>query len=234
MHDNKRTGGFRNFLREKGYYVAALACALAVGAAGILYFSRDAQPEVLTASTAVPQLVEEPADDDSTPPAQRNAAPGVDAAKVLPDKKMSEEKPEAEPTAFTMIMPVEGDLCRLYSMDCLSFDPTTRDWRTHDGIDICSGVGAEVRAAADGTVASVVDDEALGTVVTISHAGGYTTRYANLDPAAKVCAGDRVAQGDAIGTVGTSALMEAGADDHLHFELCKNAVSLDPTDYFAW
>ncbi len=232
MNDKKKFDSMKNFLRNKGYYIVALVCVAAVGISGYLYFTRpEAAQEVQLSSGTVPQIVQEPTDEESTPPAQRNASPSVDAAAILPD---AEKQVEAKPTDFTMIMPVEGDLSQLYSMDHLSYNPTTRDWRTHDGIDICSGVGSEVRAAADGTVASIYDDEALGTTVTIRHDGGYLTRYANLDDTTLVSVGQTVAQGDVIGCVGTSALMEAGNTDHLHFELCCDAVSLNPTEYFSW
>ncbi len=226
MHNKNN---FKDFLQKRGYYIVALICALAVGVSGYLYVTRQDPGEAQLSSAGVPQIVEEPTDEDSTPPAQRNAGASVDAAAVLPDVS---PEPEEEPAAFTMIMPVEGDLLQLYAMEHLSYNPTTRDWRTHDGIDICSGVGAEVRAAADGTVASIYEDEFLGTVVTISHRDGYLTRYCNLDPMPKVSVGQQVMQGEAIGAVGASALMEAGMEDHLHFELCCDAVSLNPTDYF--
>jgi len=228
MH-NKNS--FKDFLQKRGYYIVALICALAVGVSGYLYVTRQDPGEAQLASTGVPQIVEEPTDENATPPAQRNADPSVDAAAVLPDVT---PEPEEEPAAFTMIMPVEGDLLQLYAMEHLSYNSTTRDWRTHDGIDICSGVGAEVRAAADGTVASIYEDESLGTVVTISHRDGYLTRYCNLEALPKVSVGQQVMQGDAIGCVGSTALMEAGMEDHLHFELCCDAVSLNPTDYFEF
>lgn len=234
MQNKKNFNSFKGLLQKRGYYIVALICALAVGVSGYLYVTqRDTGGEQLS-SGSVPQIVEEPRNEDSTPPAQRNASPSVDAAAVQPDVQEEQAEPKEEPAAFTMIMPVEGDLLQLYAMEHLSYNPTTRDWRTHDGIDICSGVGAEVRAAADGTVASIYEDEALGTVVTISHADGYLTRYCNLEPNPIVSVGQQVSQGDAIGAVGTSALMETGIEDHLHFELCCDAISLNPTDYFAW
>ncbi len=238
MQNNKPFDSLKAALRKRGYYVVALICALAVGVSGYLYISRDQTGEEQLSSGTVPQVVEDPENPEATPPAQRNAASSVDAAALQPESQTQEPGPQApkeeEPAAFTMIMPVEGDLLQLYAMEHLSYNPTTRDWRTHDGIDICSGVGAEVRSAADGTVASIYEDEALGTVVTISHEGGYLTRYCNLEASPLVSVGQEVSQGEAIGAVGSTALMEAGSEDHLHFELCCNAVSLNPTDYFAW
>ena len=228
MHNNNR---FKDFLQKRGYYIVALVCALAVGVSGYLFITRQDSGEAQLSSAGVPQIVEDPTDEESTPPAQRNAGDSVDAAAVLPDVTPEAEE---EPAAFTMIMPVEGDLAQLYAMEHLSYNSTTRDWRTHDGIDICSYVGAEVRAAADGTVASIYEDDALGTVVTVSHRDGYLTRYCNLDPVPTVAVGDEVLQGETIGAVGTTALLETEMADHLHFELCCDAVSLNPTDYFAF
>ncbi len=214
---------------------AALVCVLAVGVSALAYYKQSREPEQLS-TASVPQVVEQPAKDEVLPPAQRNAAKSVDAASVQKEPK-AENTPEPEPeetSVFTIAMPVEGDLVQLYSMDHLSYDPTTRDWRTHDGIDIRAAAGAEVRAAADGTVAAVEQDSALGTVVTIRHPGGYLTCYGNLDGEPVVEAGRQVCRGDVIGVVGASALMEAGQESHLHFALCAGDTSLNPTDYFSW
>ncbi len=65
-------------------------------------------------------------------------------------------------------------------MEQLAFNATTRDWRTHDGVDLTAAEGAPVRAAANGTVTAVYDDELLGTTVVIGHDDGCVTYYQNL------------------------------------------------------
>ena len=229
----------KRFKKGRTLRFAALVCALAIGASVLAYVKQDRTPEQLS-TAPTPQVVERPEQDGVVPPAQRNARKSVDAASVQADPEEQPEKapagePEKEETAaFTIAMPAEGDLVQLYSMDHLSYDPTTRDWRTHDGIDIRAAVGAEVRAAADGTVAAVETDGPLGTVVTIRHPGGYLTRYGNLDEVPAVETGQEVRRGEAIGTVGATALLESAQESHLHFELCAGGTSLDPTDYFTW
>ena len=223
--------------RARAVRFAALVCVLAVGVSALAYLKQSGAPETLSTAEK-PQVVERPARDGVLPPAQRNAAESVDAASVRSEpEENAVRKPEESPepqTAFTIAMPVEGDLVQLYAMDHLSYDPTTRDWRTHDGVDIRAAMGAEVRAAADGTVAAVEKDGALGTVVTIRHPGGYLTRYGNLDEVCAVETGQKVCRGDVIGCVGASALMEAGQESHLHFALCAGEASVNPADYFAW
>ena len=131
------------------------------------------------------------------------------------------------------IAPVSGTPLLGYSVDKLSYNPTTRDWRTHDGVDLSAVSGTRVKAACAGTVSAVYDDEFLGTTVVISHADGHTTHYANLAAAPVVRAGDCVAAGDVIGAVGDTALLETGEEPHLHFAVYLNGTPVDPAEYLS-
>ena len=222
MQDKKFIRALAGFVRGRGIYAAALLCALAVGVSGVAYFTRARIPE--------PAAPEAHAETKPVIPDGR----AVDAARLLPETPKAEPEPEPKPADFRIIMPVEGDLVSLYSMDHLSYNPTTRDWRTHDGVDVQAAPGTEVRCAADGTVASVMTDEAAGTVVTVRHEGGFLTRYGNLAEDPGVEEGQKLRQGDGVGVIGGTALLEAGLAPHLHFELCRDGVSVNPTDYLEW
>ena len=117
-------------------------------------------------------------------------------------------------------------------MDKLTYNATMRDWRTHDGMDIACAVGAQVRAAMTGVVSDIYDDDFLGTVVELTHPGGYTTVYANLTAMPTVSEGDEVQAGQVIGAVGATALGEAAQTAHLHFAVQKNGASVDPESIF--
>lgn len=235
MQNNKHSGRFGRLLREKGYYIVLALCVLAVGVSGYLYLNRDKLPTAAGETMAQSETAQpsQPQDDA----AQQDGQPDRAAAAVQPEQDVDAAAlPQTEPQTggFTISMPVEGDVAQGYAMDHLSYNATTQDWRVHDGIDILAGAGAQVMAAADGTVSSVYEDDDLGTTVTVSHENGYLTRYSNLDAAVNVSVGDTVAQGDVLGTVGASARLEVGQEPHLHFALFCNAVSCDPTEYFAW
>lgn len=234
MQNRKPLESVSRFLKKRGYLLAALVCAVAVGVSGYYYVNRKPETEMTLSTSAVPQVTLEPSDEESTPPAQRNAEEkSIDAAALVPEPE-PEVNPIPAPTAFTIAMPVEGEYSRTYSADALSYDNTTRDWRTHEGLDILAAQGTEVKAAADGTVSAVYEDSALGNVITVSHENGYQTLYGNLSADAKVSAGQTVHRGDVLGYVGDSALMETAEPEHMHFELSCNALSLDPNDYFSW
>ena len=99
----------------------------------------------------------------------------------------------------------------------------------HNGLDIIASAGEPVRSAADGVVSDVVRSrKGLGNVVTITHEGGYVTRYAHLADI-EVRKGRFVRRGTRIGYVGISGNSFA---PHLHYEVLRDTVVLDPVNYF--
>ena len=202
-----------NFGRKiagKGYYIALILCAIAIGISGYLYYlgvNQEQQPQLGGSNQVV-----NPGDD-------------VQAGATLPDGTPDSTEPVKRP--YPIGRPVSGDTIKDYAMDCLSYNETTRDWRVHNGIDIAAEAGTVVKASAAGTVYTVFKDDTMGHTVVIRHAGGYTTQYASLAEDITVKAGDVVQMGDAIGTVANTALLETAQGDHLH---CSVNLSDEPSD----
>ena len=98
----------------------------------------------------------------------------------------------------------------------------------HGGLDLISQQGEPVYAAADGMVKYVDhSSKGLGNVVAISHGNGYVTRYAHLENT-RVSKGQKVSRGKQIGQVGMSGNSFA---PHLHYEVMKDSVRLDPLNF---
>ena len=132
------------------------------------------------------------------------------------------------------ILPVNGLLLVGYSEAADVFYETLREWRFHPGIDIQGEEGDPVGAAADGVVAEILENAPrnMGLTVVLEHPDGYMTVYSSLTAAAPLEIGQRVSAGDIIGTIGSSAIAEAAHPPHLHFEIHKDGVPVDPMDYF--
>jgi len=100
------------------------------------------------------------------------------------------------------------------------------------GIDIASAEGEafDVVASLSGTVTEVKEDPLLGNVVVVSHENDVMTYYASLNEV-EVKADSEVKQGDAIGTAGKNLF---GKDNgtHVHFELRKDGIEVDPESFF--
>jgi murein DD-endopeptidase MepM/ murein hydrolase activator NlpD len=100
--------------------------------------------------------------------------------------------------------------------------------RMHNGIDIDGTSGDPIRASKAGTVFFAgYDDNGYGNHVVISHGGGFSSVYAHATTV-MTRAGDSVAQGELIATVGCTG---SCTGDHLHFEIRVNGSPQDPMRY---
>ena len=205
MSSNNNSG---RIFAGRGYYIALILCAAAIGITGYLY-SRNLNETKETMKVVGSEPSSEAATEASQP---------------------ASEEPTEKP-ALKTAAPVAGQTVAEFAADCLGYNETTRDWRTHAGLDIAAEEGAQVCAAAAGTVYSVYDDEELGMTVVITHDGGYTTQYASLAAEVSVLPGDAVALGQPIGTVGTTALLESALEPHVHFSVTCNGDPMDPQEF---
>ena len=99
----------------------------------------------------------------------------------------------------------------------------------HDGLDIIASSGEAVYAVADGVVSDIKRSrKGLGNVVTLTHKDGYMTRYAHLADI-QVAKGRPIKAGALVGYVGTSGHSYV---PHLHYEVCRDTVVLDPVSHF--
>ncbi|MBE6572323.1 MAG: M23 family metallopeptidase [Ruminococcaceae bacterium] len=140
---------------------------------------------------------------------------------------------KVEPSVRTK--PASGYISREFSRDELIYTPTMNDFRTHDGIDITGDIGSPVVAFADGVVEDIYDDPFMGTTVVMRHSGGLVSCYSNLSEnlPANVTVGAVISVGSTIGGIGESAIIESAEVPHLHFELYKNELCIDPEEYLG-
>lgn len=220
MSNNQNRGN------RRGYYIALGLCVVAIAVSGYLYARGlesvdpvQGQPDQTVGGTLsggdVPVVATKP---DPVTSATRDTEPTT----VPPTSQK-----EALKTAY----PLEGQTVAVYAMDALTYNQTTRDWRTHDGLDIGADPGTQVCAAAEGTVYTVFEDEAMGMTVVIRHQDGYVTEYSSLAQEVLIAPGDQVELGQAIGTVGTTALLETALGHHVHFSVTQDGESVDPLEF---
>jgi murein DD-endopeptidase MepM/ murein hydrolase activator NlpD len=97
----------------------------------------------------------------------------------------------------------------------------------HQGIDIANSAAPDVLAADAGTIlVPPFMYGGYGNYVIINHGNGYTTLYGHLQRI-YVTSGQTVKRGDAIGKMGSTG---RSTGTHLHFEVARNGVKLNPLD----
>lgn len=103
--------------------------------------------------------------------------------------------------------------------------------RVHEGIDLFAAIGTPVLASRSGKVTSARQNHGMGKYVVIKHPESISTLYAHLSRI-YVRKNEFVRQGQVIGSVGkTGNANFRDIKPHLHFEIRKNGMSLDPLQY---
>ena len=150
---------------------------------------------------------------------------------------VAKTEPKSEPAKVEVVkdpefvMPVSGEVGRGYAKDTLVYSDTLEEWIVHSGIDIKADRTTVVKASESGTITSIKNDPRYGLTIVIEHTNGYKSVYSNLLTTEFVTEGDKVEKGQSIGTVGNSAAFEIVDEPHLHFEILKDGVNVDPNIY---
>lgn len=224
MSDNKHAGR-----GGKGYYIALILCAAAIGITSYVYYRNANRAEEVSIQESVGEdiLVGTMESEDvpalATQPQTQSTTPATQGTTPAPTAK----KP------FKTTSPVSGEEISAYSMEALSYNETTRDWRVHNGVDYGAEAGTPVLAAADGTVTAVKEDDLMGCTLVLRHSGGYETTYSGLAQMPELAVGETVELGEQIGEVGTSALAETALGPHVHFSVTYQDMSMNPEDFLS-
>lgn len=154
---------------------------------------------------------------------QTASQPVVQAAprKPVQSQSLNKLKTASTPTSSgQLIWPVKGTIIS-------EFGPKTGG-EHNDGINIQAAAGTSVAAVDNGLIAYVGDElRGYGNLVLIRHDNGLITAYAHLDKIT-VAKGQRVGQGDIVGTVGQSGGVSPA---QLHFELRQGSKAINPKTY---
>lgn len=142
----------------------------------------------------------------------------------------TQNKVTVKPLTFSK--PLNGQIQKPYSIDKVIYSKTLELWKTHDGIDISSQIGENVKSIEKGTVEKVYDDSFYGTTVVIDHGQGYKSSYSNLNSKVSVKEKQTVTKGQVIGKVSNTSIGEIKDEAHLHFTLFKDNNNVDPTYIF--
>lgn len=228
--ENGRSKRTDKFFAGKGFYIVLALCIAVIGISAVsiaLNSDGGKAPELdpgLSLSNPTEPIATPPV---ITPTPNVKTDVEKDDGAVVSTWKSSETY--EQPAAW--VWPVKGEIERKYAVETLAYDVTMKDWRTHDGIDVLADKGTVVRAASDGKVESITQDDLYGTTVTIDHGNGLKSTYSNLADKPTVKQGDSVSAGDVIGSIGATALCEVGQGSHVHIAMSKDGNSVDPTKY---
>ena len=138
-----------------------------------------------------------------------------------------------------VVKPDEGMVSPVANMNVVNdygfYHNTTLNWfYEHAGIDFLADAGTEVMAVDAGTVESIYKDDILsGTEIVIAHDDGLKTVYRFVTEVEGLKVGDSVEKGEVIATIAEASGNEYKDGAHLHFEVHKEGVNVDPNVYLT-
>lgn len=200
---------------------AALAAALCLTACASAGLSASDTPVSAPVSSASPQ----PLAGTSSP--QEQDAP--DSASQTPVAQSASEADSVPPASQSTAQADDAAQTEGFIWPVPEYTEVTR-WKSdyHKGADLKAPYGSEVLAMASGTVTMAQWHYAYGNVVEIDHGNGLSTLYSHMS-SMDVEVGDTVAQGQRIGTVGSTG---NSTGNHCHVEVKQDGALLDLHDYF--
>lgn len=101
-----------------------------------------------------------------------------------------------------------------------------KGYSDHTGVDLAGKRLDPIRSAAKGTVEFAGENGGYGYQVRVRHVGGYVSSYSHLDEKPVLKVGQNVDGETIVGKLGSSG---ASTGPHLHYEIRKDGVPLDPT-----
>ena len=215
MNSTKQPSKFRRFLRNNAALLLLIFCVLAITAVVL------AVTLTRTTTPVVPDdpVISKPNDDDPD------------------DKKPDDDtpdKPSKKKIQIYFAAPVNYSAIGMEYTDgpdnLFVFNKTLGWWEAHKALDLLANDGAEVVAMFEGTVTKVGSTYNHGNYVVIDHGDNVIATYASLQNV-QVQEGQKLEKGEVIGEASISASAEYIDGAHVHLQITKDGVVVDPTPY---
>lgn len=197
--------------------------------AALTSLKTSARPVKLRDSGALDALRSYRAEPESPAPEPADGSPSAsNLAYVLYSQENLPNSVSMEQTilGFHYCVPVKGVLSSDFGY---REHPIEGEERFHYGVDLAADIGTEVDCFADGTVTAVGESSSYGRYCIVAHENGFSTLYAHCSRIT-ASSGATVSRGQKIAEVGETGM---ATGPHLHFELQRDGVYLNPVYYVA-
>jgi len=115
------------------------------------------------------------------------------------------------------------------SLELEPYDPFCPGRHIHTGIDLAASMGTPVHSATDGIARVGFDPDGAGNYVVVTVDSHVRVFYCHLS-SVDVLSGKAVIAGDVIGAMGSTGW---STGPHLHFEIQRDGISIDPAVWLA-
>ncbi|MCQ6274638.1 M23 family metallopeptidase [Bacillus sp. V3B] len=215
-----RGSKLKRFFKKRWVFPAVYIASAALILTAVLWYQNSSTDNAIDSDEFDYSAIDVPGDDFKEPAVEVNRSMesvvlplnGKDRDNAVIQKKFYDDNAKAEEQEAALVV-------------------YKNQYHPNTGIDITveESDAFDVVAALSGTVIKVQEDSLLGNVIEIEHEDNVITHYSSIKDM-KVEIGDEIEQGQALATAGQSQFNE-GAGTHVHFEIRKNGVPVNPESY---
>ena len=162
-----------------------------------------------------------------TPPVMENISAAQLMQQSLRDAATPTPAPTPAPRAWAPPLS-RISVMTAFSRETMVHSGVTGIWAVHPAVDLSCQRGEKVFAIGDGTVLGAGQDQRQGAWLRIDHGDGVTAYYAGMALTADYLPGDTVELGAVIGYAGDGLLDETDLAPHLHLQIWRDGVPVDP------
>lgn len=132
-----------------------------------------------------------------------------------------------------LIWPVQGSIIMPYDVENTVYYSTLNEYKTNPGIVIQSTQGTAIKAAADGVITMIGEDDELGVYINEAIGNDYIATYGQvINP--EVEAGDFVEAGQTIAYVNEPTRYYTKEGDNLYFAIARDGKTVDPLSFIDY
>ena len=132
-----------------------------------------------------------------------------------------------------LLWPVQGSILLPYDMENTVYYSTLDEYKCNPGLVIQSSKGTAIKAAADGVITKISEDDELGVYIKQAVGDGYIATYGQIvNP--EIEAGDFVGAGQTIAYVNTPTRYFTKEGDTVYFSMEKDGKPVDPLGFIDY
>lgn len=130
----------------------------------------------------------------------------------------------------TLLWPVQGSVIMPYDVENTVYFATLDEYKINPGVVIQSSKGTAVKAAADGVIIKIQEDDELGLVISQAVGNDYVVKYGQvINP--KVKEGSFVEAGQTIAYVNEPTKYYTKEGENIYLSVEKNGKTVDPLNF---
>lgn len=219
----------KKLLEKDGFYLGLFACICLLAIGGV-WFTKNNVDELASNNEFVNNTEKSSKKDDELHLIKKennDAVPTTSESEQNLQQAKQQEKQQVKENDSKLGF-LGKAITREYSEKQPSYSETLAVWEIHKGLDVSADKNQAIKSLLSGKVVDVLKDDANGTSVKVQSDNDVVVIYSNLNEKTKVKKDQVVKEGEFLGNVGNTSIVESEDGTHVHIEAFKGKQAIDP------